>query len=365
MATNADFNALIARITTATNTLEADVITITEGSTDIAEAVAAAKLAETNTKTAASNAAAQVPLAAGQVTLAANQVTLAAGQVTLAAGQVTLATTQANTASSAATTATTQANRAQNIADNLLATAPFQEAPTDGGIYGRQNAGWALVDTGGATPVTAVNGETPDAQGNVTIAIPDTTSDLTNDSGFITVADIPAVPVGEAPTDGKQYARQDAGWSEVVSSGGGGGAWPAPFTDESNNLISLNGGATYVPWTQWQYANPFRSQPFNNLQRTVAPVVNITAGYNAYFTNINNMSQLPAGKYYFGTQDFKSAVGGAALSGQSGVITIEQYADGAFSKRAWAVSFTTTGTIGGMYVWRTSGVWFPVGTQTA
>lgn len=356
MATNADFNALIARITTATNTLEADVITITKGSTDIAEAVAAAKLAETNTKTAASNAAAQVPLAAAKVTLAANQ-------VTLAAGQVTLATTQANTASSAATTATTQANRAQNIADNLLATAPFQEAPKDGGIYGRQNAGWALVDTGGATPVTAVNGITPDGSGNVTVAIPDSTSDLTNDSGFITAADIPAVPVGEAPKDGKQYARKDAGWSEVVSSGGG-GAWPAPF-EETGNTISLDGGTTFVPWTQWQYANPFRSQPFNVLKRTAAPVVDQLTGYNAWFTNVTNISSLPAGKYYFGSQDFKNAVGGAALLGQSGVITVVHYGDSLLSKRAWAVTFNTSGTVGGMYMWRPAGTWFPIGTQTA
>lgn len=351
MATNQDFDALIVRIGTATNTLETSVQAVSEGATDVAEGVAQAQAAATASQASA---------------------TAAAGSNTAAQAAVTAATTQATNAGNSATAANTAKNdtqaikvQTQAIADNLLATAPFQEAPTDGGIYGRQNSTWALVDTGGATPVTSVNSELPDAQGNVTIEVPTLTSDLTNDSGFITAADVPASPVQEAPVDGKQYARQDAGWSEVVSSGGGGGAWPAPFTDESNNLISFDGGATYVPWTQWQYANPFRSQPFNNLQRTVAPVVNITAGYNAYFTNVTNLSQLPAGKYYFGTQDFKSAVGGAALSGQSGVITIEQYADGAFSKRAWAVSFTTTGTIGGMYVWRTSGVWFPVGTQTA
>lgn len=350
MATNADFDSLIVRITTATNTLESDVAAISEGAADVQEGVIAAQAAATASQ---------------------NSANAAAGSVTAAQAAVTAATTQATNAGNSATAANqaktdTQAIKVetQAIADNLLATAPFQEAPTDGGIYGRQNAGWALVDTGGATPVTAVNGVTPDGSGNVTIAIPDATSDLTNDSGFITAADVPAPAVGEAPVDGKQYARKDAAWAEVVSSGGG-GAWPAPFVDELNNQITFDGGTTYVPWTQWQFANPFRSQPFNNLRRTVAPVVDIVTGYNAYFTNVSNMANLPAGKYYFGTQDFKSAVGGAALSGTTGVITVEQYADSALSKRAWAVTFTTTGTIGGMYVWRTTGVWFPVGTQTA
>lgn len=347
MATNADFDALIVRITTATNTLEADVVTLTEGAADIEDSVVAAQTAAANSATSAAVANTNANTAI-QEAINANNFAQQSNDSYVLANQAKNDTNVIKT-------------QTQAIADELLATAPFQEAPEDGSIYGRQNGTWAIVDTGGATPVTAVNGNLPDGTGNVTIAIPDATSDLTNDSGFITSAD---VPVQEAPVDGKQYARKDAAWSEVVSSGGG-GAWPAPFVDELNNQITFDGGTTYVPWTQWQYANPFRSQPFNNLRRTVAPVVDIVTGYNAYFTNITNMSNLPAGKYYFGTQDFKSAVGGAALSGTTGVITIEQYADGAFSKRAWAVTFTTTGTIGGMYVWRTTGIWFPVGTQTA
>ena len=349
MATNADFDSLIARITTATNTLESDVAAITEGATDVQEGVVAAQAA---------------------ATASANSASAAADSNTAAQAAVTAATTQATNAANSATAANTaktdtQAIKVQTqaIADNLLATAPFQEAPEDGSIYGRQNGAWAIVDTGGATPVTAVNGVTPDGSGNVTIAIPDATSDLTNDSGFITAADVPAVPVQEAPVDGKQYARQDAGWSEVVSSGGG-GAWPAPF-EEVGNTISLDGGTTFVPWTKWQYANPFRSQPFNVLKRTATPIVDQLTGYNAWFTNVTNISSLPAGKYYFGSQDFKNAVGGAALSGQTGVITVEHYSDSLLSKRAWAVTFNTSGTVGGMYMWRPAGTWFPIGTQTA
>lgn len=349
MATNQDFDALIVRIGTATNTLETSVQAVSEGATDVAEGVAQAQAAATASQASA---------------------TAAAGSNTAAQAAVTAATTQATNAGNSATAANTaktdtQAIKVQTqaIADNLLATAPFQEAPTDGGIYGRQNAGWALVDTGGATPVTAVNGVTPDGSGNVTIAIPDATSDLTNDSGFITAADVPAAPVQEAPIDGKQYARKDAAWEEVVSSGGG-GAWPSPF-EEVGNTISLDGGTTFVPWTQWQYANPFRSQPFNVLKRTAAPIVDQLTGYNAWFTNVTNISSLPAGKYYFGSQDFKNAVGGAAIFGQSGVITVEHYGDSLLSKRAWAVTFNTSGTVGGMYMWRPAGTWFPIGTQTA
>ncbi len=37
-----------------------------------------------------------------------------------------------------------------------------------------------------------------------------------------TVEDIPTVPVGEAPQDGKNYGRKNAGWVEIAEGGGGG-----------------------------------------------------------------------------------------------------------------------------------------------
>lgn len=349
MATNQDFDALIVRIGTATNTLESSVQAVSEGAADVQEGVEAAQTAAANAATSAAVANTNANTAI-QEAINANNFAQQSNDSYVLANQAKNDTNVIKT-------------QTQAIADELLATAPFQEAPEDGSIYGRQNGTWAIVDTGGATPVTAVNGNLPDGTGNVTIAIPDATSDLTNDSGFITAADVPAAPVQEAPVDGKQYARKDAAWSEVVSSGGG-GAWPAPF-EETGNTISLDGGTTFVPWTQWQYANPFRSQPFNVLKRTAAPVVDQLTGYNAWFTNVTNISSLPAGKYYFGSQDFKNAVGGAAIFGQSGVITVEHYGDSLLSKRAWAVTFNTSGTVGGMYMWRPAGTWFPIGTQTA
>lgn len=67
-------------------------------------------------------------------------------------------------------------------------------------------------------PVTSVNGQT----GAVTIAVPTKTSELENDSGFLTTADIPTTPTslpvtykkvsGELPTSG--WGTPDEGWKE-------------------------------------------------------------------------------------------------------------------------------------------------------
>lgn len=61
-------------------------------------------------------------------------------------------------------------------------------------------------------PVTSVNGQT----GAVTIAVPAKTSELENDSGFITAADIPTTTYkkvsGELPTSG--WSAPDEGWKQ-------------------------------------------------------------------------------------------------------------------------------------------------------
>jgi hypothetical protein len=51
---------------------------------------------------------------------------------------------------------------------------------------------------------------------------------------------VPAAFVAEAPKDGKQYARMDGDWAEVVASGGGGGGG-SPLTEAS---FSVSGGST-------------------------------------------------------------------------------------------------------------------------
>lgn len=355
MATNQDFDALIVRIGTATNTLENSVQAVSEGAADVEEGVQQAQAAATASQASA---------------------TAAAASNTAAQAAVTAATTQATNAGNSATAANqaktdTQAIKAetQAIADNLLATAPFQEAPTDGGIYGRQNAGWALVDTGGATPVTAVNGITPDGTGNVTVAIPDATSDLTNDSGFITVADIPAVPVQEAPVDGQQYARKDGAWSVVTGGGGGSSGYDRTLSETNNTIWSDTSGENYAPWVTWNQMGsiagftpvetPFDTIRLSAIKRTVAPVVSSVVGFDAFFTSITNLRNLPAGYYEVASSDFKTTTW--PIYGKAGTLFVWKKG---VNKYALFYDEGTSGTARGIYKWANN-TWFNVGTGTA
>lgn len=357
MATNADFNALIVRIDEATTTLENSVDAVANGASDIEDSVVIAQQAATT--------------ATQQASLASNSATAA----TTASGN---AQTQATNAANAATAANqaktdTQAIKAetQAIADDLLATAPFQEAPQDGGIYGRKNAGWALVDTGGSTPVTSVNGELPDAQGNVTVEVPTLTSELTNDSGFITAAEVPPSGIEEAPNDGQQYARQNESWA-VVQGGGGGGSMGYDFPiSESNNLVwSDSSGNNYKPWEFWSEGftymgvtfapnTPFETMRLSAIKRTTAPVVDSLTGYDAFFTSILNLRNLPVGYYEVAKSNFKTT--NWPIYNKSGTLHI--YKKGP-NKYALFYDEVTSGTTRGIYKWVTDGTWFNVGTGT-
>lgn len=127
MATNQDFDDLIDRIEAATETLEEDVLTISNGTGDIAQAVIDAE------------AAAQ----------AADQ----------------------------------SYSDAQSLVTQLENAVIIEEAPKNGQQYAREDGAWTVVTGGGggSGTVQSVNGETPDGSGDVTI----TASDIT---GFATVA---------------------------------------------------------------------------------------------------------------------------------------------------------------------------------
>jgi hypothetical protein len=61
---------------------------------------------------------------------------------------------------------------------------------------------------------------------------------------------VPAAFVSEAPKDGKQYARKDGDWAEVLASGGGSGGPPlveSSFTPKAHS--TQNGGSKVVPYT--------------------------------------------------------------------------------------------------------------------
>lgn len=357
MATNADFNTLIARITTATNTLEADVLTITEGSTDIAEAVAAAQLAETNAETAASSAAAQVPLAAAQVTLASNQ-------VTLAAGQVTLATTQANKAAASVV-------QAQALVDELEAAVVIEEAPVDGQQYARQDASWTVVASGGGSgTVQSVNNVEPDVEGNITLTatdvgakpasyvptwtevtgkpttfapiigtgatqamagntvIPTNTNQLTNGSGYITAAGAPVQSVagktgavvlaaGDIASGVLATARLGTGTANAATVLLGNGTWgSAPASTGGFALEVSDFYVNNVLTTTWPTANPNIPITLNNCTRKPGGgAVSVTGA--EFLTTVDNRQYLPDGVYAFNGQTFPS---GHPLTGRIGII---------------------------------------------
>lgn len=237
MATNIDFNKLVGRINTATETLENNVTILAQSSSDVTQSVNEAKTYAIEAKQSE----------------------------TLVTQKTNTATEQASKATTEATKATNEAAKAVNAVEQAKALAPFQEAPKDGGIYGRKDGVWTLVEGSGSTNVVKmVNNIVPDVNGNVSIniptptpqvnsdwnaasgkaqilnkptlfsgsyndltnkpvlfsgsyndltnkpTIPSKTSNLTNDSGFIT----------EAPNDGKQYARKSNTWAEVQAGGG-------------------------------------------------------------------------------------------------------------------------------------------------
>ena len=241
MATNKDFNTLIGRIDKATTTLENNVSVLVQSSADVTASVTEAK---------------------GYASDAKASVAQATQKATIATEQATNATEQANKA-------TTEATKAVNAVEQAKALASFQEAPKDGGIYGRKDGVWTLVEnTGGSTnAVKMVNNTAPDANGNVNVTIPTPTEQVNSDwnatSGKAQILNkptlfngdynnltnkpvlfsgnyndltnkptIPTVPtkvsaftndsgfIAEAPNDGKQYARQSNTWAEVQTGGG-------------------------------------------------------------------------------------------------------------------------------------------------
>ena len=70
-----------------------------------------------------------------------------------------------------------------------------------------------------ATDKTKLDGIPEDAEANIK---PDWDADPAADDGILNKPDL-SVYLTDAPSDGKQYARQDAAWTEVTGGGGGGG----------------------------------------------------------------------------------------------------------------------------------------------
>ena len=271
------------------------------------------------------------------------------------------------TATAQANKATDEATKAINAVEQAKTLAQFQEAPKDGGIYGRKNGAWTLVENTGSgntgsgntgsgnTPiinaVKSVNNITPDVNGNVNINIPtpveqvnvdwNATSGkaqilkkptlfngdynyLTNKPSLFSGSyndltnkpTIPTVPtkvsaftndsgyVAEAPNDSKQYVRQDGAW--VISSGGGNGSTGFPTTENwayNNKSVS-----------KWQTANPF--EPVELAK--VGAYVDGEWYIKGQLITTSGIKTLPSGRYWFTTTDFTQA----PLQGKRGYINI-------------------------------------------
>lgn len=302
MATSQDFDDLIVRITTATNTLEDATNVIDNGSADIQQAVTDAQAAATASGVSAQDAQDAYDDAAQLVT-------------------------------------------------DLEAAVIIEEAPQDGEIYGRQNAAWVLAGSGA---VSSVNNISPDGTGDVTLsasdvdALPDTYTpawlDITGKPTFATVATsgdygdllntpslatvatsgaysdltgtptlatvatsgaysdltgTPTIPtatsdltndsdfISDAPADGEQYARQDNGWTVVATGGGGSGGFAF---DEPN--VTYDGS----PITAWPHSNPNKGLNTDLLSVDVGGTTTVTA--EDIFLDSEAIQELPEGKYY-------------------------------------------------------------------
>lgn len=367
MATNADFDALIVRIDTATITLENNVQTLTEAGTDVAEAVAEAQ---------------------GYANAASSSATAAAGSVTAAATQASNAAASASTASTQAGNALTQANRAQQIADDLLNSAPFQEAPEDGQTYGRNNGAWTVVSGGGGEgTVQSVNNIAPDEDGNVTLAASDvgakpssyvpTWSEVTGkpttfppsahthnasdiNAGTLDVARIPSLPASQVTSGTFATARLGTGTASSTTVLRGDGTWgsaPAANMGLDKSNIQMYGSAV----TAWPFSSIWKAVKLDQVQNASGTVVG-----GAFFASTTNINTLPAGVYAFDSNDFAS---GSNLNGKGGFIIAvsgEISAVGNFQTRAFAfvdMAFTA-GTIGEFYIWKNDGTWVRVNGNT-
>lgn len=341
MATNANFNALIVRIDTATNTLENSVNAVANGAGDVKRAVIEAQAAATTATTQATNAS----------------------------NSAAAATTQATNASNSAGAATTAKNdtltikaQTQTIADNLLATAPFQEAPVDGNVYGRKDGSWSVVTGGGGGgKVDSVNGQT----GTVVLTAADvgarpssyvpTWSEVRNKptivpTNWANVADKPttftpsvhthaAADVTSGVFDTARLGTGTADSTKVLKGDGTWGDVSAPTGGYPIESIGYNGAFV----TQWPLANPNDAAQlslFGNYLEGAwvegAALLSSQAGLN----------MLPAGYYWFTAGSFS----GTPFASLPGVVMVERL--NATTKRAVVHTFTQPAA---QYMWTING----------
>lgn len=186
------------------------------------------------------------------------------------------------------------------------------EAPTDGTTYGRKNAAWVAA----ATDWNSITGK----PGTFPPTLPIQQLDVVN-----LVVDMNA-KVGEAPTDGQQYARALASWVVVTGGGSGGGIPEAPTDGQLYGRQSLawNVIPAQVTWSTLT-GKPATFPP--TLPIAQADVTGLVAGQAAQDTAISNKEGFVtaglATQYYRGDKTWvvldKTAVGLANVDNTSDV----------------------------------------------
>lgn len=340
MATNADFDSLIQRIETATQTLENDVGSLGEA-TEAVEALV-------------------------------EQATTA---VTTAQEAATEATNASDNAGASAQSAEESYQDAAQLVAQLEAAVVIEEAPIDGQVYGRKDGAWVIGGgSGGAGTVTSVNGVEPNESGEVTLtaasvgALEDSYEpswdDVVAKPTFATVAtsglysDLtgkPSIPtdnsqlsngqgfIADAPTDGQQYARQSGGWSPVEAPA----AEAVPYSIPTN-VISVS--SSYVD--EWVDANPNMTYGISNLAGYVSG--RYKDGEDFF---VGATASVPKGKYHFTTSDFTTG----ELTGKEGYIEVVESENAENFVTAYVNPSSGT-TEGQMYTWNNSDqVWLSVG----
>lgn len=140
-----------------------------------------------------------------------------------------------------------------------------------------------------AAPVTSVNGQT----GAVNLSIPDSTSDLTNDSGFITDDDVPSLQ--QVLTTGTEIARYFANADDTTGTpiyaptGGGGGSYGQKLWTAKSTTVATaaNVFATLDDATGF------------SLTEGVAVLVRFTNGNTNgnYYLNVGQTGNIPVNVY--------------------------------------------------------------------
>lgn len=369
MATNQDFDNLITRVNTATNTLEVVVGNISQAGGAITDQVLEAKKASAEAKEEATNAT--------------NQANIASAQATISSNKASEAIQEAQKAQQAK-------EQAQQAVEEAKTLAPFQEAPKNGSVYGRKDGVWTLVESseGGKGTVVSVNGIAPDVQGNVTLPIPEQvnsdwnateglaqilnkptlfsgdyndlknkpmvfsgnyddlvgaptvpnrTSQLYNDSSFLT----------DAPFDGESYVRNSGEWVAIETGSSGGGADTSLGYGIEEEYVYYDG----QEMTNWVSSNPFT---IAELSKVMAYGIEDEIQGKDFFTGSDNLRKLPSGRYNFNEYTFPNE----PLNGKKGYIDVAKIPTEVFGGRqdriATAYIMNTTGEMRESYTLNTT-----------